>query len=76
MLLELGQHLLCELSLKSRWSTSVNPRKKGVALGVFAAATYLLTRSGVEGGDDLIEQRDVELGLGEIEDCLRFGRLD
>ena len=50
--------------------------KKGVALGVSTRATYLLTRSGVEGGDDLIEQRDVELGLGEIEDCLCFGRLD
>jgi hypothetical protein len=44
--------------------------KNGVALGVFATPTYLLTRSGVEGGDDLIEQRDVELWLGEIEDCL------
>ena len=53
--------------------------KKGTALGEFATApTYLLTRSGVEGCDDLIEQRDVELGLGEIEDCLCvFGaRLD
>ena len=49
---------------------SVNPRKKDVALGVIATATYLLARSGVECGDDLIKQRDVELGLGEIEDCL------
>lgn len=47
-------------------------KKRGVALGVIAMATYLLARSGVEGGDDLIEQRDVELGLGEIEDCLCF----
>lgn len=45
---------------------SVNPQKKGVS----ATTTYLLPRSGKEGGDDLIEQRDVELGLGEIEDCL------
>ena len=50
---------------------SANPRKKGVALGVSATVTYLLARSGVEGSDDLVEQRDVELGLGEIEDCLR-----
>jgi len=48
-----------------------NPRgKKGVALSIIAMVTYLLARSGVEGGDNLIEQRDVELGLGEIEDCL------
>jgi hypothetical protein len=44
--------------------------KKRRRLGVIATVTYLLARSGVEGGDDLIEQRDVELGLGEIEDCL------
>ena len=49
---------------------SVNPRKKEVGLGVIATATYLLARSGVEGSDDLIEERDVELGLGEVEDCL------
>jgi len=50
---------------------SVNPRgKKGVALSLIAVVTYLLARSRVEGGDNLIEQRDVELGLGEIEDCL------
>lgn len=48
-----------------------NPRgKKCVALSIIAVATYLLARSGVKGGDNLIEQRDVELRLGEIEDCL------
>ena len=49
---------------------SANPQEKGVAPSIIATATYLLARSGVEGGDNLIEQRDVELGLGEIEDCL------
>ena len=45
-------------------------RKKGASLHAITMDTYLLARSGVECGDDLIKQRDVELGLGEIEDCL------